>query len=138
MNVPNAVHSEHYQQNPNDANDFGFSTKHFNESGKHKMESAFQLDETEKCPSQASGSNLKIQQHEISSYIGYDRCFDSNAIEYRANNSNYSYENLFEANTEFPTTHTQPVAYHTNYGDVNELANETGQFFFHSDIKLFF
>lgn len=125
MNLPNAM--QHYQKMPNEATDFGFSSTHLNESDKDKMESSFQLDQSVKCPSPLSGSHDKIQRNDLY-YFGYDRCIDTNAIEYRANNLNYSYENFFETNTTIAHQCTQSAAYNINYGNINEPSNETGKF----------
>lgn len=127
MNLPNALNLQHYQPNRNDSIDFGFLSTHFNENAKDKVESLFQLDKSEKFPSSTSDNNHKIRQNNLC-HFGYDKCFDTNSIEYRANNLNFSYENLFETNTMADQSCTQPIAYNTNYGEVNQLSNETGKF----------
>lgn len=105
MNLSNAVNSQHYQPNRNDSTDFGFLSSHLNENGKDKVESLFQLDKSEKYPSPAFDSNHKIRQNDLC-HFGYDKCNDTNSIEYRANNLNFSYENLFESNTIADQPHT--------------------------------
>lgn len=114
MNLPNAVNSEYYQS------DYAALSTHFDDNDKHKVESLLQLDKSEKFPS-------SIRQNELC-HFGYDKCFDTNSIDYRANNLNFSYENVFETNTTVNQQCTQPIAYHTNYEGVNQFANETGKF----------
>lgn len=128
MNLPNTLQSQHYQQNRNDSADFGFSSAQFIDSDKTNVESLFQSDKSEKFPSTATGSNHKMRPINHC-YFGYDKCFDTNAIEYHPNNSNYSYENRFETNPMANQQCTQSFAYNTNYAEINQPSNETGEFY---------
>lgn len=128
MNVPNAVNSQYYQTNQSDSIDLSVLSTHFNENCKNKVESLLQLDKLENFPSSTHDDNNHKLRPTDQYHFGYDKCFDTNSFDYRANNLNFSYENLFESNTIADQQCTQPMAYHTNYADVNQLPNETGKF----------
>lgn len=128
MNLPNAVNSQYYQPNRNDSTGYAALSTHFDDSDKYKVESLLQLDKAEKFPSSTlDDDHHKIRQNDLC-HFGYEKCFDANSIDYRANNLNFSYENLFETNTTVDQQCTQPIAYHTIYEDVNQPPDDTGKF----------
>lgn len=107
MNLPNAVQSQHYQ---NESIDFGVSSAHFNESDKDHVESSLST----------SGNDLHTIRQNNLCYFGFDKYFDPNATEYR--------ENSFESNTiANQHQYIQSIAYNTNSGEINQPPNEMGK-----------
>lgn len=130
MNLPNAVNSQYYQPDQIVSSDLSILSTHFNENGKNTVESLLQLDKPEKFSSSAHDDrNHRMRQNDLF-HLGYVKCFDTNSIDYRVNDLNFSYENLIETNTVSDQSCTQPIAYHSNYEDGNQLPNETGKFLF--------
>lgn len=120
MNLPNAVNSQYYQSNRNDLTDYAALSTNFDNNDKHKVESRLQLDKSEKFPP-------SIRQNDLC-HFGYEKCFDTDSIDYRTNNLNFNFENVFETNTTIDQQCTQPIAYHTNYEGGNQPPIGMGKF----------
>lgn len=118
MNLPNTVHSQHYQPNRIDSLDFGFSSTHFNEYGENKVESS----SSSAAAAVSSRNNSHTIRETNQCYFDYDKYFDSHAAEY--------HEHSFASNTIANQQCIQPIGYNTNYDEIIHTPNDTGTFRF--------